>query len=61
MHHGEAREDVGAGAVPQPDDVLDPQLVQHGHQVLANLREIAKITNKKEMSFWNLQRQCFTC
>ena len=46
VHHGEAREDVGACAVPQPDDVLDPQLVQHSHQVLADLQwgMIAKIT-----------------
>ena len=37
MHHAEAREDVGAGAVPQPDDVFDPQLVEHRHEVLSHL------------------------
>ena len=42
VHHGKARHDVGASAVSEPDDVLDPQLVQHRNKVLADLQEICK-------------------
>ena len=38
VHGGEAREDVGAGAVAEPDHHLHAQVVQHVHQVFADLR-----------------------
>ena len=38
VHGGEAGEDVGAGAVPQTDHHLHAQVVQHVHQVLADLQ-----------------------
>ena len=38
VHGGEAGEDVGAGAVPETDHHLHAKVVQHVHQVLADLQ-----------------------
>ena len=37
VHHSEARHHVGPGPVAQADHVLDPQLVEHGDQILAQV------------------------
>ena len=47
VHGGEAGEDVGAGAVAQPDHHLHAQVVQHVHQVLADLQGELKLQTDK--------------
>ncbi len=49
MHHAESNDNVGAGSVAEADAILDPELIEDSHEILAEVLHLGEVEVRRQV------------